>query len=238
MYYGGMLLGDERKHVQRHADKDGRRKHRYMPSAQIKFEFSNGPGALSTKRPDDEFRILAALPTADGIQVVLEIQTSDTEALIRHLDEASWLPSYDVLHADEQTMLIQYSHELLPALHRALLSSGPLLQYPLTLRNGWMSSDLTTSHEQLSQLKDVFEAEGIPYEIGSVTQSTDPTDLLTDRQRRFITVAVEHGYYDSPRECTLTELAAALDVSKGGASGILHRAEGRIIKNFLGEPAA
>ncbi|WP_247002149.1 helix-turn-helix domain-containing protein [Halosolutus gelatinilyticus] len=208
-----------------------------MPSAQVKFKFSDGPGALSTERPDDEFRILATLPTRDGIQVVLEVQTFDTAAIIRHFDEASWLPSYDVLHADEQTLLIQYSHQFLPPLHRALLSSGPLLQYPLTLRDGWMFSDITTSHEQLSRLKDAFEAEGIPYEIGSVTQSTDPTDLLTDRQRRFITAAVEHGYYDSPRECTLTELAAALDVSKGGASRILHRAEGRIIKNFLGEPA-
>ncbi|GAA0260401.1 helix-turn-helix domain-containing protein [Haladaptatus pallidirubidus] len=208
-----------------------------MPSAQVIFEFSDGPGALSTEHPDDEFRMLAALPTADSIQVVLEARTTDTAAIIRHLDEAPCLPSYDVLHADERTMLIQYSHEFLPALHREILSTGHLLQYPLTLRNGWAISDMITSHEQLSQLKDVFEAEGIPYEIGSVTQSTDPTDLLTDRQRRFITAAVEHGYYDSPRECTLTELAAALDVSKGGASGILHRAEGRIIKNFLGEPA-
>lgn len=208
-----------------------------MPSAQIKFEFSDGPGALSTERPDDEFRILAALPSADSIQVVLEVQTSDTEAIVRQLDEAPWLPSYDVLHADEQTVLIQYSHQFLPTLHRALLSSGPLLQYPLTLRDGWVTSDITTSHEQLSQLKDAFEAEDIQYEIGSVTQSTDPTDLLTDRQRRFITAATERGYYDSPRECTLTELAATLDVSKGGASRTLHRAEGRIIKHFLGEPA-
>ncbi|AUV84252.1 hypothetical protein C2R22_22120 (plasmid) [Salinigranum rubrum] len=78
-----------------------------------------------------------------------------------------------------------------------------------------MTSDITTSHEQLSQLKDAFESEGISYEIGSVRQSTDPTDLLTDRQRRFITEAVEQGYYNSPRETTLTELAAVLDVSKG-----------------------
>lgn len=208
-----------------------------MPSAQIKFEFSDGPGALSTERPDDEFRMLAALPTADGIQVVLEVRTTDTDAVVRQLDEAPWLPSYDVLHADEQTILIQYTHDFLPALHRALLSSGPLLQYPLTLRDGWVTSDLTTSHEQLSQLKDVFESEGIQYEIGWVTQTTDPTDLLTDRQRRFVTEATERGYYDSPRECTLTELAATLDVSKGGASRTLHRAEGRIIKHFLGEPA-
>lgn len=135
-------------------------------------------------------------------------------------------------------MLIQYSLQFLPSLYRAILSSGHLLQFPLPFRNGWAIADLTTSHEQLSQLKDAFETEGIPYEISSVTQSTEPTDLLTDRQLRLLTEATERGYYDTPRDCTLTELAAELGVSKGGASGILHRAEGRIIKTFLEQPTA
>lgn len=187
-------------------------------------------------RPDDEFRILATRPTATGLRVVLEAQTSDSAAIIRHLDEAPWLPAYEVLHADEQTMLIEYSLQSLPSLYHAILSSGHLLQFPLALRNGWLISDLITSHEQLSQLKDAFEAEGVPYEIVSVKQSTEPTSLLTDRQRQFITEAVERGYYDAPRQCTLTELAGALDVNKSAASGILHRAEGRIIKTFLDRP--
>ncbi|WP_231186810.1 helix-turn-helix domain-containing protein [Haladaptatus sp. DYF46] len=48
--------------------------------------------------------------------------------------------------------------------------------------------------------------------------------------------AVERGYYESPRQCTLTELAESFGVSKDTASGILHRAERRIIKRFLGKP--
>ncbi len=210
----------------------------YMPSAHVKFKIPGGPGSISAEHPDDEFRILATRPTADGLRVVFEAQTSDTAAIVRHLDNAQWLPSYDVLHTDKQTMLIQYSLQFLPSLYRAILSSGHLLQFPLPLRNGWAIADLTTSHEQLSQLKDAFETEGIPYEIGSVTQSTEPTDLLTDRQLRLLTEATERGYYDTPRDCTLTELAAELGVSKGGASGILHRAESRIIKTFLEQPTA
>lgn len=205
-----------------------------MPSAQVKFELPGGPATVSTNHPDDEFRILATRPTADGLQVVLEAQTSDSDAIIRHLDGETWLPTYEVLHVDERTILVEYSLDSLPSLYQSILSSGNLLQFPLELRDGLVVSEMVTSHAQLSKLKDAFESEGIHYEIDSVRQSTDPTSLLTDRQRRFVTEAVEQGYYDTPRRCTLTELAAALDVSKSGTSEILHRAEERIIKRFLG----
>ncbi|MFC6764524.1 helix-turn-helix domain-containing protein [Natrinema soli] len=205
-----------------------------MPSAQLKFKLPDGPATLSTERPDDDFRVLATRATATSLRVVLEVRTSDPTAIVRHLDDASWLPAYEILHTDERTMLIEYSLQSHPSLHRAILASGHLLQFPLDFQDGWLVSELITSHERLSRLKDAFESEGIAYQLDSVRQSTDPISLLTEQQHRFVTEAVERGYYDTPRECTLTELATELDVSKSGASGILHRAEGRIIKHFLG----
>lgn len=207
-----------------------------MPCARVTFELPGGPGAISRAYPDDEFRILATRPTASGLRVVLEGRTSDTDEIFRHLDETGWLPTYDVLHRDEQTLLVEYALGSLPSLYHAILDSGHLLQFPLNLRDGWLISDMLTSHERLSKLKDAFEAEGVHYEIGSVRQSSEPIGLLTDRQRWVVTEAIARGYYGTPRRCSLTELADELDISKSGASGILHRAEGRIIKHFLGYP--
>lgn len=158
-----------------------------MPRAKLKVKIPGGPAALSAQHPDDEFRILASHPTEDGLLAILEIRTSDTEALVRELAEASWLTSYELLHADEQTLLVQYSLPFIPPPYRALLASENLPRFPLTIRNGWVLSDITTSHERLSQLKDELDTTGLTYEIMSVTQSTDPTALLTDRQRRFVT---------------------------------------------------
>lgn len=208
-----------------------------MPSARVRFQLPGGPSSVSAAYPDVEFRILATRPTADGLQVVLEARTAETDVVLGHLDKAQWLPTYHVLHRDKQTLLIEYALESLPSVYRAILSSGHLLQFPLTLRNGWLISDMITSHEQLSKLKGAFENEGVSYEIDSIVQSTNSTDLLTDRQRQLLTEAVERGYYDTPRECTLTELATAIGVNKSAASGIRHRAEGRIIKTFLGYPS-
>lgn len=207
-----------------------------MPTARLKYTVPGGPAALSAKHPEDEFRILANLPTADGLMVLLEARTSDTAALGQHLNEAPWLPSYELLHIDDRCVLIQYLLPFIPPPMRAVLAAGNLLQFPLTVRNGWIIAELTTSHERLSQLKDEFETAGLTYDVVSVTQSPDPIDLLTDRQRQFMTEAIERGYYDSPRECSLTDLAAALDVSKSTASVVVHGAEETIIKEFFAEP--
>ena len=103
------------------------------------------------------------------------------------------------------------------------------------MQDGWLHTELTASHERLSQFTDELAAANIPYQIQSVTQSHDSNELLTDRQQEFITEAVKRGYYDSLHGCTLTELAELFDVNKSATSGILHRAEGRIITDFINE---
>lgn len=47
--------------------------------------------------------------------------------------------------------------------------------------------------------------------------------------------AVEAGYYDTPRDCTLTDLAETVGLAKSTCSETLHRAEGQIIKQFVAE---
>lgn len=211
-----------------------------MPTARVKFkppsEHLAGPFKLSTEYPDDEFRILSAYPTQDRLLVIFEATMTDPTAIAQLFDGAPKSPPYEVLHADEQTVLVQFLLPFVPPPYRAILASGTLPQFPQTVRDGWMITDLTTSHERLSQFRDELEATGFTFEVVSVMQSVEPTDLLTDRQRRFVAEALERGYYDTPRTCSLTDLAAVLDVSKSTASVVLHGAEETIVKEFFGEP--
>ncbi|GAA0260439.1 helix-turn-helix domain-containing protein [Haladaptatus pallidirubidus] len=96
---------------------------------------------------------------------------------------------------------------------------------------------MTAPHEQLAAYTAELAAASIPYEIMSLTQSHDSGELLTDRQWEFIIEAVEHGYYDMSRDCTLTELAEVLDINNSAASKLRHRAESRIIREFVAEAA-
>lgn len=206
-----------------------------MPRARLKFNPANSDdwlANLSTEFPYAEFRLLASHPTDDGLLGIVEIQTADTDAIVQRFNDASEVRSYEVLHTDERTVLLR-SITPVPKGYRANRASGTPPQFPARMQDGWLHTELTASHEQLSQFIEELDAAEIPYQIQSLTQSHDPIELLTERQQEFITEAVERGYYDSPRGCTLTDLAETFDVNKSAASGVLHRAESRIIKEFV-----
>lgn len=206
-----------------------------MPHARLKFKPAGrlaGPFQFTTEHPDCELRILSAHPTENGLLVILEATMTDIAALAHLFDGTAITPSYEVLHADERVVLIQYELPFVPSPYRALFSSANLPQFPYVIRDGWTICELTTSQERLSKFKDELETTDFRYEIVSLTQSTVPIDLLTERQQQLINTAVEHGYYDTPRTCSLTDLAATLSISKSTASEIIHRAEGKMIKEL------
>jgi predicted DNA binding protein len=210
-----------------------------MPKARVRFKppgnSLGGPFQLSREYPNDRFRLLSAYPAEDGLLVVLEATMSDPAVVLDLFENApeTRVPSYNVLHVDDQTVLLQFRLPFIPAPFRAFLTSGNLPQLPYTIEDGWIVCELTTSHERLSEFRDELAETGFRFEVDRVTQSVTPTDLLTDRQREFMLEAIEQGYYDTPRQCSLTDLATALDVSKSTTSVVLHRAEETIVKEFL-----
>ncbi|MEM4781102.1 MAG: helix-turn-helix domain-containing protein, partial [Halalkalicoccus sp.] len=98
---------------------------------------------------------------------------------------------------------------------------------------GVATLEVTAPRDRLSELGEQLEAFGMRFEVEYVTQSIDTEELLTDRQRRLLETAIDQGYYDSPRECTLSELAESVGIAKSTASETLHRAEGAIIKEYV-----
>ncbi|UTF54770.1 helix-turn-helix domain-containing protein [Natronosalvus rutilus] len=207
-----------------------------MPHVHLKVNIGadddNWLAGVSTDFSDTEFKILATHPVDDGVLELVEVTTPVEDAIVRRFDESPEVRSYEVLHSDEGMVLTQLVFPM-PSTYEARITTGNLPRLPLIIRDGWIAGELIGSQEQLSEFTTALAAADIPYEIVSVTQSDDASGLLTERQREVITEAVERGYYDSPRGCTLIELAETLEVNQSAASGVLHRAEGRIIKEFI-----
>lgn len=201
----------------------------------MKVKADGSLAELSEDRPDATFRILTSLSTDAGHATVVAVEGLDAETVGEFLENDPAVVSFEVLHADERTAVVQYLQESEPAAGRAGRASANPPPYPLVLRDGWIHAESTTTHDRLSQFSAALDEAGVEYELSSVTRSHDPTELLTDRQREFVTEALERGYYDTPRRCSLTDLAEASGVNKATASGILHRAEGTIVEEFMGD---
>lgn len=210
-----------------------------MPRVHVKINSTSvyDPFAdISVEFPDTEFKIFATIPTDNNLIEIVEITTSNGDALINHFENTSEVRSYEVIHSDNQTLVIQF---IIPVseTYDTIRKAKIIPQYPISLRNGWFSKTLTASHERLSAYMSELEAAGIPSQIVSLTQTHDSHEVLTDRQWEFITEAIEQGYYDIPRDCTLAELAEKLDINRSAASKLRHRVESRIISEFVAEAA-
>lgn len=69
------------------------------------------------------------------------------------------------------------------------------------------------------------------------TDSTAEIDIshITTKQRETLETALEAGYYETPRETSLTELAEVLSISESAVSQRLNAAETKLVKSFLEE---
>ena len=57
--------------------------------------------------------------------------------------------------------------------------------------------------------------------------------VLTAHQREALEAAIDAGYYEQPRDTSLTDLAAELDVAKSTLSGVLRRAEAALSRAYV-----
>lgn len=192
---------------------------------------------LSAALPETRFNVSATIPVGEGLLGIVEVQRQDSETLVGHLEEVPTVDSFEVLHEDDQMVVFQFKSQMTES-YGVLVAAETVPQYPVALQDGWYSAQLTASQERLSEYLDELAAVGIPYEIESMTHSHELGEVLTERQLQVITEAVERGYYETSRRCTLVELAASFDVNKSSMSKLLQRAENRIVTEFVAEASS
>jgi predicted DNA binding protein len=202
-----------------------------MPQATLKIKSNEALVTLSEQYPQTEFNVLGAWPTDGKLRVLVETSTIGLPSLKEALSTIPMLTDVEIRHSTAERILFEVSTPTPPP-HGAMADSGIVPSFPLRLENGWFVGDITASREQLSAFRDELDAGEIEYHLVQISGIDGAGDALTNRQRDVVELAVEHGYYDSPRRCTLSDLADRLDVNKSVVSRILQRAEGHIITAY------
>lgn len=209
-----------------------------MPQARLRITLPEGTWIhdVSTASPEAEFRVLAVIPdleTGTGVGL-LEVTAPDLEAVVGAMAAHDGLVAVNPLRASGEECLVEFETTE-PLLLVPMQESGVPLELPLTIREGTAVVDLTATQDRLSAFRDRLEALGLSFEVEHVKQVMNAADLLTEKQRTLMLTAVEAGYYDTPRTSTLTDLAAEVGMAKSTVSETLHRAEERVIKQFVSE---
>ncbi len=187
---------------------------------------------VSTEYPEATFRVLAAVPGADtgfalvritGPEVPNVVDAMDDHPQITELSLAQWSDNEATVHFETTAPLLLFSSR----------ESGMPIELPVEIQDGEATIEVTGSRERLAELAEQLEHFGLKYRIEHVRERLHESQLLSERQLEVVAAAVEEGYYDTPRRCSLTDLAGHLDIAKSTCSETLHRAEEAIVKRFV-----
>ena len=102
--------------------------------------------------------------------------------------------------------------------------------------SAWILTLWMPERAALVHLWDYAQENGIDIELLRVNEyaSIGSTDAgLTDSQREALLIALDRGYFEEPRNATLSDVAAELDISQPAASGLLRRGIKRLVTSSL-----
>ncbi|CAI48857.1 HTH-10 family transcription regulator [Natronomonas pharaonis DSM 2160] len=208
-----------------------------MTLARIRVDLPGDAWVSTVSRsfPDATFRLLATMPGADHGEAVVSVEADRPEAVLDAMADCDPDHEPSPVSQTDRGLTVQLDTAQ-PEPLRAASESGLPVEPPCRIQNGTATVDLRGSHDRLSAFGQQLDAAGLDYEVEFVGGFEDGADrLLTDTQRELLMTAIDLGYYDTPRGCTLTELAAHLDIAKSTCSETLQRAEGNLIKQFARE---
>ena len=190
---------------------------------------------LSRQFPQSEFKLLSGFRLDDRAIELGEVVTDTPTDVVAAMRLHPAIESYELLESDSGRVLGKYETTQTD-LYEFAERSTRTIEFPVSVRRGWYTFDVTGTQEDLDELRAVLDVSPLSYELESLVSSTETDSLLTERQREMIEAAARMGYFAVPRECTLTELSDSLGVDKSTASTVLRRAQQRIVEWFLSGP--
>lgn len=190
---------------------------------------------VSRSFPASTFRLLAGLPTDRGAMHLGEVRSDTPDAVSEAVRAHPSVLDYERLHATADRTLARYETTE-TGLYDFLERAAVVPDYPVVVRDGWFQVDLTDTRDRVESFGAGLEASTRPYELVALVETVDEDALLTARQREALDVALQAGYFEVPRECRLADVAEALDVDPSTASGVIRRAEAKLVTSALAGP--
>jgi len=192
--------------------------------------------------PADAFALGELLEVRSGIQVELETMVPTEETLLPYfwVDTAdagaieSALNSSPLVDAvvpveqlgDDTLFRVAWTDEI-DGLLEAIANSDGVVLDGTGYGDEWAFQLRFPDKESLSQFYRTVVADDVKIDLTSVHEpietAGDPAFELTAEQQEVLTLALEQGYFDVPRDVTLVELAEMLHISDSAVSQRIRR---------------
>ena len=132
---------------------------------------------------------------------------------------------------DEYLMRAEWKQEYFGVLS-ALAKANVVVLTGIGTRDEWKFEVRSESQEAIVEFREYCQENDIPIEITAVHAMLPIQGEgyeLTETQREALILAYERGYFDTPREASLEEIAADLGITQQSLSSRLRRGHRRLI---------
>jgi predicted DNA binding protein len=201
--------------------------------------------------PAAEFPLGSVFETLPGVTVELErliphekliipyfwVRGADAEDIEAAFDGHAGVINIKLIDAvdDEYLMRVEWDREYVGIIS-ALSEADLVILTGVGMTEGWQFEVRGESREDISEFRDYCQQHDIQIDITAV-HALLPVQSegyeLTDTQREALVVAFERGYFDSPRESSLEDIAEELGITQQSLSSRLRRGHRRLIAATL-----
>jgi len=156
------------------------------------------------------------------------IEYHDRDGLERALDRDGTVAEYESVDWTDGTGIYYIEHTPETKLiSSAVTDANGFLLNTETKDTGWLVRILLPDKQALNRVWEYAGEHDISFDIRDIylnqDASGDSSYGLTDEQRAALTTAYRHGYFNEPRDTSLSEIAAEMDLSSTAMSGRLRR---------------
>lgn len=187
---------------------------------------------VSRAYPDATLRLLAGIQRGDTAVELGESYSADPEGLVAATESHPDILSLERLEMTDRRSFTTYETTD-TGLYAFFRGASIPPEFPITVTDGWFEFDFTGTREDFERLRTVLEGADRPFELVSLVEDLETGQPLTTRQREVLEVALRNGYFAVPRNCTLADVAASLDIDRSTASRIIRRGQARLMERQL-----
>lgn len=195
-------------------------------------------GQVLTASPDVRIELERIVPTGPSVLPFLWVQGEDFETFERQVRENGRVAEFVALDRldDEVLYRIEWTtepHSLLEGINAA---EGAILEAFTDGR--WKFRLRFPAHDAVSQFYNFCTEQDITIHIDRTYTLTERTGSgkefgLTEEQRRALVLALDRGYFETPSQTSLGELADYLGISQQALSDRIRRGNEKVLREAL-----
>lgn len=195
-------------------------------------------GQVLADPPDMYLELERIVPTGDALIPFLWVRSGDHETFERRVSNSEHVASFTALDRLDDWVLyrMDWKSGQQDVLEGIQASDAAVLE--AYGNDGWTFRLRFPNHDRVSQFYNYCMEHDIPIAIERSYTLTERSDVaqqfdLSNEQREALVLALRHGYYDTPSDVTLGDLAEELGISQQALSNRVRRGTKRIFEKIL-----